>query len=1246
MNKTVLKDIIREVKANKGRFFSIMALLLISMIAFSGVFMATILLEDIPEIYYKKYNLHDATISSTMGLAEADEVIIATNTMVEDFEMIKSVDVFVEGTSDIVKIENLPEKITNLIIVEGRLPEESGEIVLGYDFFNDKVSIGEEISFVDGKNSKDIEELKLNKYTIVGLVRSLEHLTVDTRELSTIGSGIISSFGYVNNFEFDIDYYTKARIIGEGLEELISSSDEYEESVQKLLISLEESFIDRPKTRMEEVKQDADENIQDAESEIEKAKKELEEAKQELEDGRLELDDGRIKLLEAEIEIRDGEISLMEARLELNDGWKKYEEGIVELRDSEEDARKEIADGRIKLQDAKIELEKGRTDLAKGRKEYEDGLIELEDAKKKFADGEKLYNDNLKLYEDGRAELDEMKEKIRISKEIRLGEINKTKNKDELEASISSLTTQVANHQENVNNYKAQLNYNESILDTTEDKTSVDNKINELKGLITTEEQNLNNKTNQLNLAKEQLSNFEKVEFEGRVSDEVMDYSDESINEAEKELNSAKTQLDDAKSELEKGRAELQDGINKAEEGRLELEKGERDLREGEAEYNQGLVDIVEAEKTLESELAKGRQELADAKEQLEQGEVDYQQGIIDLRDGKIEYEDGLKEYEEGLEEFKDGEKEFEEKSADALIQISDAEIEIADAKDKLMKLKEPNFMIDSRSADANYHTVKGLPVSLKILAIVLSILALLIALLVAFTSMTRMVDERRVLIGTYKGLGYTNDIISSKFILFGGISGIVGTLLGTYIGQRFVGPLIYEIYMEGMIFSEIISMKSLSLFVIGMVLAIITTTFSAYLSVNKTLRENTASLLRPKAPKSGSRIFLERIKPLWNRLGFMNKITARNIFRYKDRMAMTIIGVAGCMAILILGFGMKFSIESVVNLQFDEIQAYDIMFAIEEEIDEVDFNNAIDKIENNKNTADYAGTNFRILKLQIPGQGTQDVSLIVDMDNKLENLVNLRTRNKIAPIELSDEGVIMTEKLATLMDLDIGDTFNVEVEDEIVEMKLSGINEFYIGHSIYIKEDYYNKLLDNEININMILVDLVDNSEEAEDITSEEILSEENIISSISSRIAKATMNATIDAIDSVIIIIVVIAMLLSLVVLYNLTNINVSERIRELSTMKVLGFYTNELTEYVYKETFVLSIIGIGFGMFLGKIIVEFILYSFAPANVMFGDPNYPLSYAISSVLTLVFTMMVMVLMYLKLKKIDMVEALKSVD
>lgn len=1246
MNNTVLKDIIREVKANKGRFFSIMALLLISMIAFSGVFMATILLEDIPETYYKKYNLHDATITSTLGLAEADEVIIATNTMVEDFEMVKSVDVFVENTSNIVKIENLPDSITNLILIEGRLPEEKGEIVLGYDFFNEKLSIGDAISFVDGKNSKDIEELKLNTYTVVGLVRSLEHLTVDTRELSTIGSGIISSFGYVRKSEFATDYYTKARVKGKGFLELASSSDEYEESVQKLLISLEESFKDRPKTRMLEVREEADESIEEAESEIEKAKKELEEAKQELEDGRQELDDGRIKLLEAKIEIKDGEIALMEARQELNEGWKKYEEGITELRDSEVDARKEIADGKIKLQDAKLELEKGRADLVKGRKEYEDGLAELEDAKKKFADGEKLYNDNLKLYEDGKAELDEMKEKIRISKEIRLGEINKAKNKGELEASISTLTGQIANHQSNLNNYKAQLSYNQSILETTEDKTAVEEKIAELRGLIASEESNLNNKTNQLNLAKEQLSNFEKVEKEGRVPDEVIDYSDESINEAEKELRLGKIKLDEAKSELEKGRLELQDGINKVEEGRLELEKGERDLREGEAEYNQGLIDIADAERTLESELVKGRRELADAKKELEQGEADYQQGIIDLRDGKIEYEDGLKEYEEGLEEFREGEKEFEEKSSDALLEISDAEIEIADAKEKLMKLKEPNFMIDSRSADSNYHTVKGLPVSLRILAIVLSILALLIALLVAFTSMTRMVDERRVLIGTYKGLGYTNDVISSKFILFGGVSGIVGTILGTIIGQKFVGPLIYGIYMEGMIFSEVLKMNSISLFLIGMVLAIITTTFSAYLSVNKTLKENTASLLRPKAPKSGSRIFMERIKPLWNRLGFMNKITARNIFRYKDRMAMTIIGVAGCMGILILGFGMKFSIQSVVMLQFEEIQAYDIMFATEEDIDDKDFERTVKEIENNKNISNYAKTNFRILKLQIPGEGTQDVSLIVDMDNKLDQLVNFRTRNNNEHIEFSDDGVIMTEKLAKLMDLTEGDTFEVEVEDEVVEMKLNGIAEFYIGHGIYIKENYFNKLLGNDISVNMLLVDLIDNSEIAEDATSEEILSDENIISSISSRIAKATMNDTVDSIDSVIIIIVVIAMLLSLVVLYNLTNINVSERIRELSTMKVLGFYTNELTEYVYKETFVLSLIGIGFGMFLGRSIVEFILSSFAPSNVMFGNPNYPLAYGISAVLTLIFTMIVMVLMYLKLKKIDMVEALKSVD
>lgn len=1232
MNKTVLKDIFREITSNKGRFFSIMALLMISMVAFSGVFMATILLDEIPELYYNKYNFYDATITSTLGLSSSDEVLIGTNLKVNQYEMIKSVDLFIENTSDIIRVESLPLNINKLILVEGRMPEKNNEIVLGYDFFKENEILGKTISFVNSRNSTNIKELKFNEFKVVGLIRTLDQFTMDARDISTIGSGVISALAYIQEGVFDVDYYTKARVTGVGLSELDSSDDEYERLVQELLFDLELTFKDRPKTRVIEVRQEVDQEISKAEAKIADAKKEIE-------DARNELEEGKIELLEAELDLKEGELSLIEAREDIKNGWRQYEDGKITLMEEETKARKDIADGKIKLQDAKVELDKGRVELIDGRRKYEEGLRDLEDAKKKFAEGEKKFNDGLKEYEDGKKDLEDMKEKIRISKEIRLGQINQIKNKEELESNIKKLSLGIEGHQSNLGNYKAQLDYNRELPKTTEDKEQINEKISELENLVSREEIELERKSQELVLYKKQLADFEKVEKEGRLSDEVLDYSDESIEAAEKQLKDAKIQIDEARIELEEGRKELQDGIKKIEDARIELEKGEKDFAEGEAEYKKGLADIKEAEITLEREMAKGRQELIDAKNKLEEGEKDYQQGIIDLREGKQKYQDGLKEYREGLLEFRDGEMEFEEKSAEALE-------EIADAKEEVLKLKEAKFIIDSRNANSSYYTVQGFPTSLRILAIVLSLLALLIALLVAFTTMTRMVDERRILIGTYKGLGYNNNIISAKFILFGGISGIVGTILGTFIGQKLVGPLIYKIYMDGLIFEEVPSMFSNTLFVIGIILAILTTSFSAYLSANKTLKENTASLLRPKAPKAGSRIFLERIGLIWNRLGFMNKITARNIFRYKGRMSMTIIGVAGCMAILILGFGMKFSIQSVSRLQFEEIQNYNIMFSLEEGLNEKELENVFESISNNDNVEKYALTNSKQLVLQISGKGTQDVTLLVDLDGKLSELNQFRERKSKKLLELNDNGVLLTEKLAVLLNVDIGDTFEIEINDEFVQMQVEGITEQYIGHMIYCKADYIKKLTTEKLEGNLALVELKEKGEEAEDKTAEEILKNKYILSLMSSKIAKASLNDTIDSIDSVIYIIVIIAMLLSLVVLYNLTNINVSERIRELSTMKVLGFYPKELTEYVYKETFFLSLIGILLGMLLGKLIVDFVIEAFAPTNVMFGYPNYPLAYAISIAMTLVFTLIVMVMMHVKLKNIDMIEALKSVD
>lgn len=1232
MNKTALKDIVREIKSNKGRFFSIFALLFISMVAFNGLFHASSLFEITAEHHYEETNLQDITITSTLGLAERDEFIISQNSHVEDFEMSKSVDVFIVDTNEIIRIESVPQRLATLKIKDGRLPEKNSEIALSYDYFNDKIQLGDKITFTNSENDTDINELKESTFEIVGLVRSPEYLPTQPRNISTVGSGTITSFGYVGEEVFDVDYYTKAKITGTGLYELNSFFEEYMDKVEIFRQELEDDFVDRPSTRVKEVRADGEKAIKEAEEEIEDAKIELEEARQELEDAKAELSDAEAELREAELDIKQGEIDLKEGRLDLDKGWQEYYDGIEELNSEEAKARKEIANAKVELQDAKIKLEDGR-------REYEDGKKKLDEAKEEFEKGEKLYNDNLKVYQDGLNELNEMKEKIRISREIALGKLNEKKSKDELESEIQRLTGEVEAHRINLQNYRSQLEYNLNILESTEDKLEVETKIADLNNLIEQEETNYKNKSEKLVDTKNALESFETVQEEGRLGDQVIEYSGEAIEQAEKELADGKKQLDEAKEKLEKGRKELQDGIKELEDARIELEDGER-------KYQDGIIELRDAEETLERELADGRQKLADGLADLEQGEKDLIEGRQKLEDGKKDYEEGLEKYRDGLEEYTEGKEEFDEKSEEAYEEIEKGERDLEKARKDLLKLKEPSFIVETRNGDATYDMIHNNPKSLRILAVVFSVLALLVALLVAFTTMTRMVDERRVLIGTYKGLGYENKVIAAKFVIFGGVSGLAGMAFGNLAGEYILAPLIYRIYMEGTVFIDPINEFSGILFVIGLFLTIITTSLSAYLSVNKSLKENTASLLRPKAPKAGSRIILERIGFIWNRLGFMNKITARNIFRYKGRMFMTIAGVAVCMALMILGFGMKNSIYSIGEIQFDIIQQEDLMLSLMEELDDKDLEDTLAEIENHENIDKTANTNMRVFKLQIPDSSTQDVNLYIALDDKIEDMITFRDRETQKSIPLTDEGILVTEKLANLLEVKEGEDIPITIENQDADLKVSAIIENYLGHNIYISENYFDENFDLEHDPNLILVEFIDDSKEASDETAEELLKNDNIIGTISTKLAKDMMDDTIDSLNLIIIIIVFIAMLLSLTVLYNLTNINVSERIRELSTMKVLGFYPKELTEYVYKETFILSIIGIFFGSFLGRVIVEFVMEAFAPKFMMFGDPRYMFTYLISGVLTIVFTLIVMVLMHIKLKDIDMVEALKSVD
>lgn len=1194
--------------------------------------MATKLLELTPEYYYNEANMHDVIITSTLGLGEKDKYIIENNPLVDDFEMLKFVDVLNGDNNEIVRLENLSKRITRPILVEGRLPQASDEIALSYQQFKDLIDLGDTISFVDVDNDEDIKTLRSNEFKVTGLVNSVEHISELSTELTSIGSGTIWSYGYILDENFDMDYYTKAKIKGVGLDQYKSYDKAYEDGVDTLIASLEADFKDRPRLRLDEFKEELQNQIKEAEEKLKDAKNQLAQAKE-------ELDDGKVKLLDGKVELEQGRVDLLKGREKLDNGWENYHQGLRDLEKGKLEGEKKLADGKIKLDQSKIELADGRVELEKARTKLEDGRKELDKAKADFKKGEDLYLENLKKLEDGKRELEKQKEKIKISKEIKYGDLSHYKSKEEITRAITDLNNQIDRHKENLENYKAQLAYNEEIVETDPDKDLVEKKIVDLKSLISNEENALNEKTNKLAALNKKLENFKEVESEGPDKDEVIKYGDEAIEEAEKKLAQGQAELDKAKEDLDAGRKKLNAAIEEFEAGEKEFKKNEQKLIDGEKAYKKGLIDYENGKETLAKELADGRKKLADAKKELEQGEKDLIQGQKDLDQGWIDYEKAKADYESGLKEYNKEEK-------DARKKIDKGEKQIIDAKDNIVKLKAPTFIIDSRKADQMYYMVNSFPGSLKILALVFSILCLSVAVLVASTTMTRMVDERRILIGTFKGLGYENKIIALKFIVFGTVSGLAGSILGNYVGQKVIAQMIYEIYMGNMFYSKALKITSPTLLVIAIILAIITTSLSAYLSVNKTLKENTASLLRPKAPKMGKKLFIEKVTPLWKRLSFMNKITARNIFRYKGRMLMTITGVAVCMALMILGFGMKNSMQNIVSIQFGELVHYDMTLILKEDLGVSDLKDNESFVDSHKNVRDRVGVSINSLKLPVKSGYTQDVNLIVDLEEDLDSLVNLVDYKSEEVLDLDDSGVFLTEKISKLAGVKPGDSIILEIDGEDVEVKVSAIVKNYLAHYIYASPAYMEKVSKKIFTINALLLDLYENDSESIDDLSKTLLENENIISSISTKDASEILDNTLNSLDLIIVIIVVVSMLLALVVLYNLTNINVSERIRELSTMKVLGFYNGELTQYVYKETFFLSLIGIFLGMGLGRAIVEFILAAFAPDNILFGDPVYPSAFLISSVFTIFFTLIVMVLMHIKLKNIDMIEALKSVD
>ena len=761
--------------------------------------------------------------------------------------------------------------------------------------------------------------------------------------------------------------------------------------------------------------------------------------------------------------------------------------------------------------------------------------------------------------------------------------------------------------------------YNKNKITFDSEMTKANNSLKEGKSKLQNSEEELNSKEKEFN--------------------SIMASSEEKLKDGEKSLLAAEEEYNKNLSIFNTKKAEAEEQF-KALEGQLSNPNLPEDIKKGIKEkLEAGRQEI----KGNEAALAQGRESLDLNKENLQNQKKQLQEAKVK---GQAEIKSGSTKLQEGKSNLLESEEKFNEKKAEGESALKDALQKLNSAEEDINNIEEPKWYVLDRESHYSYMEYGSAADSIESIANVFPVFFFIVAALVCLTTMTRMVDEQRGNIGTLKALGYSKLSIASKYLVYAFIASVLGSVVGIAIGTTLFPYVIYTSYGLMYKLPDIKLYFDLYLSIKSTLLVVSITGFATLFACYKELIETPSLLMRPRPPKDGKRILLERITPIWKRFSFSQKLTARNILRYKKRFFMTVIGISGCSALVLAGFGIKNSITSVVNVQYGEIIKYDIEASFNDKLTEEDKNNFIVKYKNDSRIEDLTDVGSYNGTIEA-SKGTKHITIVVPENaQEYKEFLTLRDRKTKADIELDDDGVVITDKLSRDLGVKIGDTIQINnsYNDKSCIVKIAGITERYLEHVVYTTPNYYEKVFNEKANINTIIGKLQDKS--YEDALGNDLIADENIKSVKIFTGIKENFESTIESLNIVVIILIVSAGLLAFVVLYNLTNVNISERIREIATIKVLGFYDKEVSSYVYRENIILTIIGAIGGLGLGNILHKFIMVTVEMENVMFGRNIEPLSYLYAFLITMAFSLIVNLAMYPKLKDIPMVESLKSVE
>lgn len=860
--------------------------------------------------------------------------------------------------------------------------------------------------------------------------------------------------------------------------------------------------------------------------------------------------------------------------------------------------------------------------------------------------------------------------------------------KSEYQADIDEGQQKIDDAKEKLHDAKTELDDAKSKIDAAKKEVSEnEQKINDAETEISTKEQELEKQKVLLSQKQKEyntgVSTLNEKKAEMKAAKEKLDQSQKEIDTNIAELKAGKKQYTDGISLLEQQMA----GINQSLENpnltaqeqetlKTQLAVANEKLKQTKAAYKQyktetyepGMAKLQAAQETLDQKkeelqvaqatittnekklatakqnLTAGDQKIYKATRQLNTAKATFAENKQKLADAKVEISDNEKTYKEKLKEYQDSKVEADQ-------EIAENEKKLADAQETLNELKAPVYSLNSRRetpGSEGYRIYDSISSIIDSLANVFPIFLYFVAALVTFTTMTRFVDEERTNSGTLKAIGYSNHDIIKKFTIYGLLSSILGSFIGIILGHTVLPAIVYSAYKTGFTVPKIELHINWGISILALILALISAVVPAYVVAKKELQDRPANLLLPKPPSSGSKIFLEYITPIWNRMSFTHKVTARNIFRYKKRMFMTIFGVCGSVALLFTGFGVQHSISGIGERQFGEIIHYDLIVAKNDNLTE-NQEKDIDELLNSDTVKQQSPIHYEELsKVAGSTKDKQTIKLIVPEDsdtfNEYIELVNRKTNDELA---LKDDGAIISERLAKLLGVAKGDkiTINDSNNNEIT-IKVTDITEMYMGHFIFMNANAYQEVFNQNYSANANLVTLTTSNKENTEIQATEFMN----LSGVKGVVQNTTLTTQIDTIvhslDKIMKVLILVATLLAIVILYNLTNINVSERIRELSTIKVLGFYNGEVTMYIYRETLILSLFGIIVGYGFGFLLHRYIITAVPPDDVMFNPELWIITFIIPAIIIAVTTVVLGFFINKKLKHVDMLEALKSVE